>query len=258
MSTKRGADGAAARRTGPSARAGASAAERVAELLRTALIQGELPPGTRLSEERYAEAMAVSRNTLREAFRLLVHEGLLVHQLHSGVFVRVLDADDLRDLYWVRRTVEAAVVRALGGVTAEDADRLRADVHEAEEAARAGAWREVGTANMRFHLHLMALARSRRVEEISRRLMAEVRLAFLGVSDKRALHEPFIQRNRALLARIDSGDIVGAAEALEAYLRDSEAQVLAAYEGGCQVVQQHPRFDGPPARSRRSGRNQET
>lgn len=33
--------------------------------------------------------------TLRAAFRLLTHEGLLVHQLHRGVLVPELDDDDL-------------------------------------------------------------------------------------------------------------------------------------------------------------------
>ena len=47
--------------------------------------------------------LRVSRNTLREAFRLLSHEGLLVHELHRGVFVRELDEADLVDLYRLRQ-----------------------------------------------------------------------------------------------------------------------------------------------------------
>src|SRR3954454_3634165 len=70
-----------------------STAERVAELLRHRVIEGDLPPGTRLSEEQLVEVLHVSRNTLREAFRLLTHEGLLVHHLHRGVFVPELDED---------------------------------------------------------------------------------------------------------------------------------------------------------------------
>jgi DNA-binding transcriptional regulator YhcF (GntR family) len=60
-----------------------STAERVAELLRRRVIVGDLPPGARLSEEQLVEVLHVSRNTLREAFRLLTHEGLLVHRLHE-------------------------------------------------------------------------------------------------------------------------------------------------------------------------------
>ena len=57
----------------------ASTAGRVADVLRTRITEGSLAPGTRLSEEDIGAALGVSRNTLREAFRLLGHERLLVH-----------------------------------------------------------------------------------------------------------------------------------------------------------------------------------
>ena len=94
----------------------ASTAERVAGVLRRRITEGALPPRTHLSEEQLIVALRVSRNTLREAFRLLSHEGLLVHELHRGVFVRELDEADLVDLYRLRRAVDAAVLRAVGDV----------------------------------------------------------------------------------------------------------------------------------------------
>jgi DNA-binding GntR family transcriptional regulator len=56
-------------------------------LLRTHIMEGLFPPGTRLSEEVLGQALGVSRNTLREAFRLLCHERLAVHQMNRGIFV---------------------------------------------------------------------------------------------------------------------------------------------------------------------------
>ncbi len=91
-----------------------STAERVADVLRTRIAEGRFAPGVRLSEDGIGGALGVSRNTLREAFRLLTHERLLVHELNRGVFVRVLTADDVADIHRVRRLVECAVVRGLG------------------------------------------------------------------------------------------------------------------------------------------------
>ena len=65
-----------------------STADRVAELLRTHIAEGHLLPGARLPEDAIGQALGVSRNTLREAFRLLTHEKLLSHALNRGVFVR--------------------------------------------------------------------------------------------------------------------------------------------------------------------------
>jgi DNA-binding GntR family transcriptional regulator len=97
----------------------ASTAGRVADVLRDRVTEGHLVPGTRLSEEEIGEALGVSRNTLREAFRLLSHERLLEHVFNRGVFVRSLSRDDVRDVYRVRRLVECAAVRYAGGLDTE-------------------------------------------------------------------------------------------------------------------------------------------
>ena len=205
-----------------------STAERVAEVLRRRITEGDLPPGSRLSEEQLVQALRVSRNTLRESFRLLAHEGLLVHQLHRGVFVRALDEDDLVDLYRLRRAVECAVVRSLAGTADGVLQPLREDVAAAERAAAQGDWRAVGTANMRFHSHLVGLAGSRRLDEVTARLLAELRLAFSAVASPEQLHAPYVHRNRALLALLERGEVERAAVELDGYLDDSLAELLSA------------------------------
>ncbi len=208
-----------------------STAERVADLLRHRITEGDLPPGTRLSEEQLVEVLQVSRNTLREAFRLLSHEGLLVHRLHRGVFVPELDEDDLIDLYRLRRTIECDVVRRLERVEAAALTPLHDDLAAAEAAARSGDWVAVGTANMRFHRHLVALGGSRRLDEATARLLAELRLAFHMVAAPQRLHEPYLARNRGLLELLGGGEVERAAKELEDYLYDSLAELLAAYRG---------------------------
>ena len=65
-----------------------STADRVAHLLREQITDGRLAPGDRVPEEELGRAAKVSRNTIREAFRLLINERLLVHEFNRGVFVR--------------------------------------------------------------------------------------------------------------------------------------------------------------------------
>lgn len=208
-----------------------STAERIADVLRRRITEGDLRPGTQLSEERLVARLGVSRNTLREAFRLLAHDGLLVHRRHRGVFVPELDEDDLVDLYRLRRTVECDVVRSLKGLDADRLRPLRADVEAAESAASRGEWGEVATANMAFHQCLVSLAGSRRIDDVTRRLLAELRLVFHVVASPRVFHEKYIARNRALLDLLEDGEVDRAADELERYLHDSEEQLLAAYRG---------------------------
>ncbi len=203
-----------------------STAERVADVLRRRITDGDLAPGTRLSEEQLVQVLRVSRNTLREAFRLLTHEGLLVHQLHRGVFVPELDEDDLVDLYRLRRAIECQVLRSLTSVDPVRLRPLHDDVAAAQAAAERDDWVAVGTANMHFHRHLVALAGSRRMNEVTARLLAELRLAFHSVASPQRLHGPYVRRNRDLLGLLVSGETGRAAAELELYLRDSQAELL--------------------------------
>ncbi|MFB6896479.1 GntR family transcriptional regulator [Streptomyces hydrogenans] len=205
-----------------------STAERVADILRTRIAEGFFPPGTRLSEESIGGALGVSRNTLREAFRLLTHERLLVHELNRGVFVRVLAVDDVEDIYRTRRLVECAVVRGLGDPPFP-LDGLAAAVAEGEAAARAGDWRAVSTANIHFHRELVALAGSARTDELMRSVLAELRLAFHVVDDPRTLHEPYLARNKEILEALRAGERAAAEGLLARYLDDSIRRVAAAY-----------------------------
>jgi DNA-binding GntR family transcriptional regulator len=204
--------------------------ERVAEVLRDRITEGIFPPGTRLSEEALREALGVSRNTLREAFRLLSHEGLLTHEFNRGVFVRELTAEDVRDLYAIRRILEGAAVRGVATAPAGAVQRVREAVESAEEAARRGAWVEVGTANMHFHQAIAGLAGSRRVSETVRRLLAELRLVFLVMSAPREFHEPYLRTNREIYELLAAGRADAADAALAAYLDAAERQLLAAFE----------------------------
>lgn len=216
----------------------ASTAGRVADVLRTRITEGSLAPGTRLSEEDIGAALGVSRNTLREAFRLLGHERLLVHEFNRGVFVRKLTVDDVRDLYELRRILECGAVRReaerRSGSGSDERwpallDAVRAAVEEGETAATLGRWLDVGTANMHFHQAVSALARSPRVDEAMGHLLAELRLVFHVMAAPQAFHGRYLADNRVILELLVAEDFERAERAIADYLDAAEAQLVEAY-----------------------------
>ncbi|MFD3375890.1 MULTISPECIES: GntR family transcriptional regulator [unclassified Streptomyces] len=214
-----------------------STAERVSDILRSRIAEGFFPPGTRLSEDSIGNALGVSRNTLREAFRLLTHERLLVHQLNRGVFVRVLTVEDVEDIYRTRSLVECAVVRGLGEPPYA-VDGLATAVADGRRASREGDWKGLGTANIHFHRELVALAGSARTDELMRSVFAELRLAFHLVDDPRRLHEPYLARNGQILGALQDGDREAAESLLGVYLDDSRKRVVEVY--GRRVAEDAP------------------
>jgi DNA-binding GntR family transcriptional regulator len=205
-----------------------STAERVAGILRSRISAGYFLPGARLAEEEITEALGVSRNTLREAFRLLTHERLLVHQLNRGMFVRILDVDDVIDLYRVRKLVECGVVRGINDPP-PDLSRITAAVEQGKVALDGQDWRGLGTANILFHESIVALARSPRMDELMSAVLAELRLVFHVMENPRWFHEPYLNRNRELLAALERGNGTHAEKLLFTYLDDAERQLVEAY-----------------------------
>ncbi|MFI8181721.1 GntR family transcriptional regulator [Actinacidiphila glaucinigra] len=205
-----------------------STADRVAAVLRTRISEGHLPPGGKLAEDVVAGALGVSRNTLREAFRLLTHEKLLVHELNRGVFVRVLTAGDVCDIYRVRRLVECSVIRGLGPAPYDLTGAANA-VAEGGRAAAGERWGELGTADIHFHQALVDLAGSARLTGLMTGVLAELRLAFHAMDDPRAFHEPYLDGNREILSALEAADPAKAESLLASYLDQAEAQLVRRY-----------------------------
>ncbi len=203
-------------------------AERVAEILRRRITEGLFLPGTRLSEPSISAALGVSRNTLRESFQLLAHERLAVHQLNRGVFVRELTAQDIADLYVIRRITECGALRRAAELSTVDLSAVETAVREGLAAAGEGDWHAVGTASIAFHQALGDLAGSERVSTTMRQVLAETRLFFVLAENTRTFFEPFLERHERILRDLERGRFGPAETALEKYLRDAEKQLLAA------------------------------
>lgn len=222
-------DAVAALFSGSSKPTFATTGERVADVLRNLLIEGRLEPGTHLSEEAFAHGLNVSRNTLREALRLLAHEGLVVHELNRGVFVRRLTAEDILSIYQVREFIEVAAVRNASTHSAAGISRARLAVTQALAAAEEGDWNAVGTANMRFHNALVALAGNERINAMTRQTLAELRLAFHVMQPLKPFHEPYLPVNQAICRLLEDGRTDEAAEHLTSYLHTARDQLVEAY-----------------------------
>jgi DNA-binding GntR family transcriptional regulator len=78
----------------------------VATEMRRLILDGTLRPGERLTEDRLAEQLGVSRNPVREAIRVLEGEGFLDVTARRGCFVATLSAKQAADLFEIRLALE--------------------------------------------------------------------------------------------------------------------------------------------------------
>ncbi|MGE5155811.1 MAG: GntR family transcriptional regulator [Bdellovibrio bacteriovorus] len=89
----------------------ATLADRVFEQLRRAIVEGEIPAGSKLSEPELATRFGISRGPLREALRRLESTNLVERRPNLGARVITLSNDQLLEIYVVREALEGMAAR---------------------------------------------------------------------------------------------------------------------------------------------------
>jgi len=200
----------------------------MAEQVRQKITQGEFSPGQRLSEQALSDSLGISRNTLREVFRMLTKDGLVTHSPNRGVFVAIPSIASIIDIYRVRRLIECqALAQAYPRHHAKK--KMRQAIDTSLRCREASDWLGAGTANMAFHMAVVELADSERLNALFGSVLAELRLAFGLLKDPEFLHAPYVDMNVKILDLAEAGEFANAAAALNDYLVHSERIVLAVY-----------------------------
>jgi DNA-binding GntR family transcriptional regulator len=174
----------------------------VAEVLRSALLEGRYQPGEELSDTRLAAEFGVSRGPVREALLLLVDEGLVLHHQNRGFEVPRLDREDLNQIVAVRRPLEVlALEAARARSTPAGIERLHELRRELVDAFRHGGIKVCALPDSSFHYAVWEMSGNRWLEaalaRVSMPYFAYVAAFGLGRRDHSAklmneMHERYI------------------------------------------------------------------
>ncbi|QMT01102.1 FadR/GntR family transcriptional regulator [Gordonia jinghuaiqii] len=220
-------------------------AELIAQQLRGQIVRGILKPGDMLPPETVlGKRFDVSRPTLREAFRILENESLIVVRRGSRGGVQVVSPDvsvaaryvglllqiqntTLSDLYEARMVIEPAAVRMLASRRSEDdikdltavIDELAVLVDAGAESADLDKW---STTAFRFHDLILERAGNQAIGLIGRVLadvvathMSRVVSRTTDTDEVATQFKKTIRAFRRLVTLVDAGD----ADAAEAHWR---------------------------------------
>jgi DNA-binding GntR family transcriptional regulator len=166
----------------------------VALYIKQEVIEHRLKPGDRLVEADFAERLQISKSPIREAFRLLEAEGLVVNSPHRGAVVARLGPQDLWEINTLRALVE-------GFASPLAAQTLDAEMADAPDESTLSAL------HVRFHETVSRYAGHQRIADLDRDLMLQTR-ALLAMT-QHLVHQgrESVQReHRILLDALRSGD----------------------------------------------------
>jgi DNA-binding GntR family transcriptional regulator len=169
-----------------------NAATAVAEVIRKAIVEGELSAGERLKEDELARELNVSRTPIREALLLLQADGLVQAVPRRGALVRSYGVAELAEMYELRALLEgSAAKRAATRMTAKQVEALRKSCERFTGiASRPDAnVKELVQENMFFHNAIHDATESPRLVEMLRSVidMPLVYKAYIWYSPKQKL-----------------------------------------------------------------------
>ena len=201
-----------------------SVADQVASILRQRILNGELPPGKALQEVPLAASLGVSRNTMREAMRILSLEGLLKRSIHRGVAVSQLSPKDVQEIYHLRRMLEIPAVLAAKPEHEVFAE-LRNELNGYERAIRERDWTRAVSHDLHFHSLLVRFHNNKRLESFYQKLIGEVRLGMVLVDLSHEDPSKLIPVHRAIYELLTAGKLKSCAAVLAQHLDDSELRL---------------------------------
>jgi DNA-binding GntR family transcriptional regulator len=203
-----------------------SVADQVASVLRQRILKGELRPGMPLQEVPLAASLGVSRNTMREATRILSLEGLLKRSVHRGVAVSQLSLKDVEEIYHVRRMLEIPAVLAAKSDRADVLPDLKNAFEGYEAAVRERDWVRAVEFDLQFHTLLIRFHRNRRLESFYQKLIGELRMGMVLVD--RGHDDPgrLVPVHRKLYQLLSGGKLTQCAALLAQHLDDSESRLI--------------------------------
>ncbi|TQM11604.1 GntR family transcriptional regulator [Pseudonocardia kunmingensis] len=197
-----------------------SVGDMVYAVLRDALLAGAFQPGERLRQETLADAIGVSRVPVRAALLQLESDGLVTFQPRRGAVVSAPTADDVAEVYELRRVLEAyALRRSMAVMTEERLAELRRLADESDAQTEGAPFVE---SRKRFYHALYDGDRNPQLLEMVEQLRLKVGRYMLGWR----LHGAGEHTHRDLVEAVSRADADGAERILTEHLERVRDGVL--------------------------------
>lgn len=199
---------------------GESLRSRVERTLATAIISGELAPGTLLTVPTLAERFAVSATPVREAMLDLEKRGFVEPVRNKGFRVTAVSDDLLQDIVEIRLLLEPpAMSRLAESFPSDRLEELRAQADDIVAGAHAGDLTAYLLADRRFHLELTSMLGNAVLVETIAELRARTRLVGLASLLETSMLDVSAEEHHRLLDHLAAGDAEASAELMRQHIR---------------------------------------
>jgi DNA-binding GntR family transcriptional regulator len=193
--------------------------EEAAERLRDMIVEGELAPGERITEQSLCDRMGLSRTPLREAIKTLTSEGLILLQPNRGASVAAPSPEDIEDTFRVIGVLEAlAGELACGNMRDDDVAEIRVLHYQMALHRTRGERLEYFKLNQRIHEKIVELSGNAVLLETHNRLGGRIRRHRFAANLAPERWDQAIREHEEMLEALDDRDGGRLAEILRRHL----------------------------------------
>jgi len=126
--------------------------KKIYDMLKEAIISGELEPGERIIELELAEKIGISRTPIREAIRQLESKGYFESIEKGGVRVAKISEKEIKDWSEIKNVLnEFAIKKAVNNITYEQLEELEKVLEDIKDAVEEENESKISLKNERFH-----------------------------------------------------------------------------------------------------------
>lgn len=212
---------------GETLRADGQSVDAIHDRIRQQILHGKISAGDELSQVRLARALGVSRTPLREALRMLIHEGLLEGSAGRQLPVTRISIKDMEQLYVQRVTLEAIAIRlTVARLRTENIERMERCDAEMGICAAARDYERWEIHHRRLHGEFVAASGERTIALI--RQLSEHAERYRRVYTLQAPGSYAVARaeHQTIIAACRARDGDGAAQALAQHLGHTALGVI--------------------------------
>ena len=212
-----------------------SLAKLVREDLLEHILKGQLAPGDRINEPDVAKRLNVSRVPVREALRELESSGLVVSRKHAGVFVRAIEAQEVRDLYEIRSLLDGfagAKSAALPAPARQELTRaLNVSIATMREASAQHNLSAYYSENLHFHWLIVVAANNEQLSRTYQEVVQKLHLARLQSLAQVSGMATSIEEHQNINQAIEHGDVRSAQSLLADHVTQAHQRLSRSLTG---------------------------
>ncbi len=206
--------------------------QELARTLSDRIIYLDLQPGARLAEDDVCSEYQVSRSPVREAFRALEADGLVVRSVRRGVRVAPMGRRDLREVYACRVMLEGLAAReAATNATTDDLTRMRVLMDSMTQALKRRQSRIFFDSNVAFTNAIHQASANATLIRIAAGIEKQaLRYRYLAHSHTPEMRETAFEGHSKVFEAINRRDATLAEKAGQASIRRAHAVILKVVE----------------------------